>query len=156
MPVYFPTTPDEKRAAIEWAARISPDYLGEAEGEPIVIVRNGEVAAVALYGGFRPGPGIEMSIAASTPLWATRQAVSVLLAYPFLQLGTRRITAMTHKKNKRVHRFLRGVGFRKEGVLLDAYDTGPAIVFGMTRRWFVGSKWNAADVKAKDLRPSSP
>lgn len=142
MPVYYPQTPEEKDAALQWAGSRIPYSDFVLTGEPIVIVRHNQPAAVAVYHDYRDGPGIEMSIAAETPLWATRQAISALLAYPFIQLGTRRVTAVTHQRNKRINRFLKGIGFRKEGTMLDAYEDGHAVVFGMTRRWFMNSRWH--------------
>jgi len=75
----------------------------------------GEILAVAVFNSFRHHD-IECSIVAATPKWATPGNIRVIFDYPFVQLGVKRMTAITAKKNKRCRKLLEGVGFRLEGV----------------------------------------
>lgn len=75
---------------------------------------------------------IRIVMAADSPKWATRGTIRNILAYPFLQLGCRRVTAVIAKKNKRSRRLVEGVGFVLEGGLRRAMGDGDmACLYGM-------------------------
>lgn len=85
----------------------------------IAVMRDNKLVAVAAYSNYRVNGDvpldIEVSFAADTPRWATRQAVAGVLAYPFLSLGTQRVTALCRKSTRKARRLLVGIGFREEG-----------------------------------------
>tara|TARA_R110000744_G_scaffold340607_1_gene445860 strand:- start:3386 stop:3820 length:435 start_codon:yes stop_codon:yes gene_type:complete len=90
-----------------------------------------EIMAVAIYNNFRDCD-IEISFAASTPKWATRGNIRAMLSYPFVQLGVKRLSAITTKKNKRCRKLLTGLGFRQEGAHPFAGGDGAtAITYGL-------------------------
>lgn len=99
----------------------------------IGVIRDNTLVAGVVYSGFRPEQqDCEMTIAALTPRWASRQAISMLLAYPFKQLECRRVTARVRGDNERALRFDLGVGFKVEGRMRSWYEPGvDAIVLGM-------------------------
>ncbi len=72
--------------------------------------------AVAIYNNYRYSADIEVSFVAATPRWATQGNIRAMLAYPFVQLGVKRLSAITTKKNKRCRKLLTGLGFKLEGV----------------------------------------
>ena len=103
------------------------------------VVRGTELVAIAVYGNYRH-PNIEMSIWSATPRWATREAISALLRYPFLQLGVSRITATTDAMNPQARAFLCRIGFTLEGTHPAALPNGnTALTYGLLRadaaRW---------------------
>ena len=99
----------------------------------IGVVRRHEVVAVVVYNQWRH-PNIEASIASETPLWASREALRAILAYPFIQLRCKRVTATTEATNQRARAFLCRLGFREEGVHPDALTSGTAITYGLLAR----------------------
>jgi len=85
---------------------------------------------------------IEISIASITPRWATKGHIQGILGYPFKQLGCRRLSAVTARNNQHVRDFLKRLGFMHEGTLHDALEHDDAVIYGMTKRYFLRSKWN--------------
>jgi RimJ/RimL family protein N-acetyltransferase len=76
----------------------------------------GDIMAVAIYNNYRYDADIEVSFVAATPRWATQGNIRAMLRYPFVQLGVKRLSAITLKKNKRCRKLLTGLGFKQEGV----------------------------------------
>jgi len=62
------------------------------------------------------GDDVDMALYATSPAKALRGIIRTVLAYPFDQLGVRRITAEIARDNARCLRFARGIGFEVEGV----------------------------------------
>lgn len=116
---------------LDWAARRLGMDWGPAKA--IGVVRRHEVVAVVVYNQWRH-PNIEASIASETPLWASREALRAILAYPFIQLHCKRVTATTEATNQRARAFLCRLGFREEGVHPDALPSGTAITYGLIAR----------------------
>lgn len=106
------------------------------------VIRGNEMAAIIVYSEYRH-PNIEASIWSSTPRWATPPVLRVLLQYPFLQLGVKRITATTEATNQPARAFLCRLGFRQEGVHPDALPTGDAVTYGLLRA--DAARWLAED-----------
>lgn len=78
------------------------------------------------------GHDIHMSIAADNPMWARPGVIGELLAYPFLQLGCVRATAITARGNTKARKLLEGVGFQLEGRLRHGYDGRQhAMIYGI-------------------------
>ncbi len=104
----------------------------------IGVIRNGELAAVLVYNNYQ-WPNIEMSLATSTPYWASREVLAGIFRYPFVQLRCKRVTAVMAESNAMGREFVVRLGFVQEGVHLDMLKTGNAVSYGMTRanavRW---------------------
>lgn len=104
--------------------------------EVAAVVNGGAVRGVVLYINYR-GASIEMSCAGEVG-WLTRRALAAFFSYPFVQLKCRRVTGIVHRKNKRARDLNERLGFRLEGVCKHGFETGDAIIYGMTRaecRW---------------------
>ena len=81
---------------------------------------------------------VEVTIAADSPRWATRQTIQTLLAYPFMQLKCQRVSAFVRKGNKRARRLNEGLGFVLEGRLRDAGPNNETVLlYGITRKDYV-------------------
>lgn len=83
-----------------------------------------------------------ITIASVSPQWASKEAIKGILGFPFQTLKCRRITALTDRDNHNVRNFLKRLGFMHEGTLHDARESGDAVVYGMTRRFYKRSKWH--------------
>ena len=89
----------------------------------IGVARDGELIAGVIYHNFIPDyRGLEISMASSSPRWATRRTIRALLSYPFEQLGCRWVLTCTPHKNEAALRVNRALGFVQRGVLPDFYD----------------------------------
>lgn len=129
----------------EWIRKRLPENI-ESYGEHIsvgIADEEGKLIAGVVYSNYSVG-NIELSIASINPRWATKERIKAILGYPFFneQLGCRRLTAVTARDNHHVRDFLKRLGFMHEGTLHDALERGDAVIYGMTKRYFLRSKWN--------------
>ena len=76
--------------------------------------RDEKLVAVCAYNNYKTFD-IEINFAADSPRWATKQVVTWLLSYAFVQLKTQRVTALVKKSNRRARKLLTGIGFKEEG-----------------------------------------
>ena len=131
--IQFPNSQDESDLLRAWLQKRIPDLDCGNDSWCLGVWREGKLAAVAAFYNYRH-VDIELSFAADDPRWATRQTISWILAFPFVQLETQRVTAMVAKSNKRCRKLLRGAGFLEEGRHRHA---GPQLEtmfsYGMTR-----------------------
>lgn len=125
------------RQLARWAgARLGiPDFGPCAT---IGVIKNKSLAAVLVYNNYRP-PNIEMTLATSTPYWASREVLGAIFRYPFVQLGCKRVTAVMADGNIKGREFVVRLGFVLEGVHPHWLPTGTAMTYGMLRahaaRW---------------------
>lgn len=145
MTAYIARNEDERERMADW---VSQRVAGAESGfgkpyQTIGFWRRGRLAAVAIYSGFRGGGDdlqCEISFASDDPLWCTKENIRLILWYGLVNLRCRRMTAITEANNSKVHRLLEHIGFRKEGRHPDMFKDGPAITYGITRRWFMREK----------------
>lgn len=104
--------------------------------------RNGKLVAGVVYNNFKrysAGSDIQFTAYSEDPRWLSKKNLYTIFAYPYLQLGCVRTTAVTGRANKRTRKLLEGVGYRLEGVHpkgLDGKQT--AVSYGMLKencRW---------------------
>ena len=120
------------KAIAAWAG----ERLGISDWGPcsaIGVIRNNSLAAAAVFHHYRH-PDIEISFVTATRHWATPQTVRAVFRYPFIQLGCKRITAITKATNQPARAFLCRIGFRQEGVHPDVFENDDAISYGLLRR----------------------
>jgi len=99
----------------------------------IGVSRHGSIVAAALFSNYQP-PTIEITFVTTTPRWASREMIKGILAYPFVQLSCKRITAITEECNGPARVFLERLGFRQEGIHPDAFPSGAGISYGLLRQ----------------------
>ena len=129
--LYFPRNAAENAALCVWAEGLLDGKFERYQTIGILVDK--KLVAVAVYHNYRE-PDIQISFASTSPRWATPAAVrTVIHGYPFEQLGAKRLTAIVRKKNKRVRRFLEGVGFKLEGTHPQAFSDGDACTYGLLR-----------------------
>ena len=120
---------DHDRALTRWAgARLGIDDFRPCT--TIGVAHQGEIVAAAIYNNYRP-PNIEITFVTSSPRWASRGAIRAIMRYPFVQLGCKRLTAVTPARNAGARAFLRRLGFRQEGIHPDALPDGDAVSYGL-------------------------
>jgi RimJ/RimL family protein N-acetyltransferase len=88
------------------------------------------------------GHDIDVSLAFDDPRWVRKALLKRLFAYPFLDLGVARITALTADDDK-MQKFMRWIGWRQEGRHVQALDgTHDMLSWRMLRsecRWLEGN-----------------
>jgi RimJ/RimL family protein N-acetyltransferase len=67
---------------------------------------------------------MQVSFAASSPRWATRNMVRTLLFYPFEQANVQKLWSAIQHTNARALKFSAGIGFKKEATLGDHFGRG--------------------------------
>jgi RimJ/RimL family protein N-acetyltransferase len=148
--LFFPTSPDENSALLQWAARRIPWMAAQPAMRAIGVVEGPDLShpllAVCIYHNFvgtqqidgKPWYGYcEISFAADSPKWATRRTISNLLRIPFLQYNCRKVMTVIPSTNKRAIRFNEGIGLKPEGTLRHQFAKNVhACIFGMMRGEF--------------------
>lgn len=86
------------------------------------------------------GPSISLHMAARQgALWAHEVVLHHMFAYPFQQLGCRRVTSPILARNKKSVALAHALGYKQEGCLREADPAGgDLLIFGMLRsecRW---------------------
>lgn len=131
--IYFPKEATENEFLKAWLEKRLPGTLLGPDSWCLGIVRDGKLAAVAGFNNYRT-VDIEIQFASDNPRWATKQTIAWVLAFPFVQLKTQRVTAMVLKSNKRVRKLLLGTGFKEEGRHRHAAKNLETMLsYGMTR-----------------------
>lgn len=129
-----------------WVAGHIPHMQGGDFGpcSAIGVVRGGALVAGIVYHDYQRGyETLQLSMAATSPRWASAGVLRGLLHYPFMQLGVNKLWTATPHTNERAIRFNKGVGFRQEGILRSHFGRGHhAVICGMLRveyqrRWGV-------------------
>lgn len=130
-----------EKAVTIWAGkRLGISDFGPAQS--IGVIRRGDIVAAAVFHHFR-FPDIEISFCTAHKHWATPQTVRGIMRYPFIQLGCKRLTAITSETNQPTQAFLCRMGFKKEGVHPDVFIDGAAISYGLLRK--DAERWLAED-----------
>ena len=80
-----------------------------------------------------------ISIASSSPKWASKSVLKAAFGFPFIQLGLNRVTGTIKASNKKAIRNAERLGFTLEGELKQYYENGEsAMIYGLTKdncRW---------------------
>jgi len=76
---------------------------------------------------------IQMSCAADSSRWLTRNILATIFEYPFSQLQCNRVTALTPLRNKHTRQFLEKTGFKQEGIMRRGFNDDDCVIYGMLR-----------------------
>lgn len=118
-------------------------FVALAQGKParepwgnytaIGLVRGGGLVAGVLYNNFEAGNVCAHIGAIPGGHWLTPSFLHAMFAYPFEQMGKRRITGLVARKNRKARRFIEKLGFKVEGTLAHYYERDDMIVYGLLR-----------------------
>jgi hypothetical protein len=105
-----------------WVAdRIDPMPVFGPDAVAIGVMREGRLIAGVVYDRYT-GTDMQLSIAADSPRWATRENIASLLSYPYKQLGCARTTLIQSVNNDRARKLAVGLGYEIEGLLRCGWD----------------------------------
>lgn len=105
------------------------------------VVIGGELVAGMAWSGVERG-NVEITFAAETPRWATRETIRRLMWGMFVKLDCHRVTTRIAASNTRAIRFNEGIGFKREGVIRQGWGRGEdCVVLGLLRdeapKWMI-------------------
>lgn len=111
----------------------------------IGLERGGSLVAGVLFDQFTGG-SVCMHVASDgTRAWMTREYLGYCFAYPFRQLGVKKIIGLVDSTNERALAFDKALGFKVEHVIEDAGKTGSLVILSMSRkdcRWLdIGERY---------------
>jgi RimJ/RimL family protein N-acetyltransferase len=99
----------------------------------IGLEEDGRIIAGVVYD-YWNGASICMHVASEPgSRWMTREYLWICFAYPFNQLGVRRVTGLVPESNMAARKFDEALGFELETRLKDAHPDGDVLVYKMTR-----------------------
>lgn len=118
----------------DWAKTRIPYVTNWGDGHRVIgLERDGNIQAACIYNCYS-GADIAIHIAAVPGRrWLTRSYICACFAYPFLQLGVRRLTGYVPSKNTDALRLDLHLGFTQEGVMRHALWDDDIIVLGMLK-----------------------
>lgn len=123
-----------------WVAQRIPHMHGGDFGPcaAIGVGRPGSMYAGVVFHEYQPAfKNIQLSMAADSPLWATRNTIKALLSYPFNRLGVWMVWTLTPIENVRALKVNEHIGFKRKPIVPHVY--GPrkhAIICQMTQPEF--------------------
>lgn len=107
------------------------NWLGYARALGVVI--DGKIIAAMALGAMERG-NVEISFAADSPRWATRDTIRRMMAWPFDQLDCHRVTTRIAATNARALKFNEGIGFKREGVIRRGWSRNEdCVLLGLLR-----------------------
>lgn len=117
----------------QWVAKRSTDYGDFGPCTGIGLEADGQLVCGVLYNGYTKR-NICMHIASDgTRRWMNRDYLWYCFYYPFVQVGVDRVTGLVGEGNAQARRFDEHLGFREEGRLRGACETGDLIIYVMWR-----------------------
>lgn len=109
-----------------WVAERIPHMNGRAFGpcEAIGVgnAQTGKIYAGVVFHEYQPDyENIQLSMAADSPLWATRETIKALLAYPFRRLNVYMVWTCTPVGNERALKVNEHIGFKRKPIVPHVY-----------------------------------
>lgn len=118
----------------QWVASRIPVLDGFGASVSIGVWNGDDILAGVVFHDYSPTyRNIQVSIAAETPKWATRNTISRIMAYPFSQLKVNRVTSLIREGNSRSLKLCEGLGFKREGIVRKGFGDDNAIILGLLR-----------------------
>lgn len=123
----------EEARLLPWAEkRIGIGHF-RTDAKSMGLERDGELVAVVVFDGFS-SCDCNMHIASDgTKRWLNKELLLSSFAYPFTQLGLRRVTGLVPAKNDAALAFDQNLGFEFEGRCRHALADDDIIILGMLR-----------------------
>ena len=137
----------EHHAEVAWfTAQLIPHVRARGFGRCKaigVIDEEGKPIAGIVYHNFDPESGvIEMSGAATTPRWLTRETLERMYSYPFLQIGCQMVLMRVAAENERLLRQLAAYGYMLINVPRMFGRDRDGVICLLTYEDWIGNKFN--------------
>lgn len=99
----------------------------------IGLERDGELVAVVVFEDFSECDASIHIASDGTGRWMNKELLIKTFAYPFIQLGLRRLTGRVPAKNKVALRFDENLGFVQEGICKHALKDDDLVILGLLK-----------------------
>jgi hypothetical protein len=114
-----------------------PNYF-EKPRSVAIINDKGEALAAAIYSHWMPSTGtMQLSFAAKSSRWATRQMIIDILQYPYEVCGIQKLWTATPHTNERALKLNRGLGFKQEAILGRHFGDSHAVICRMFKEDYI-------------------
>ena len=125
---------DEQARLLDWAAAHYADAAVDGDTYAIGLEQSGEIVGVVLYNNFLEVACNMHVVSDGKRRWLTRDFLVHAFAYPFIQLGLNRVTAMVPASNTDALTLDLKLGFQLEGRMTEAMPGDDVVILGMLRR----------------------
>lgn len=142
--IFWTEKRDDLNAAAIWTNERLEEY-NKIKNVDLVqhaaVVFNGKkIVAIVLFHDFQGG-NVGMTIASDSPKWCSRGRLRQIFDTVFSKWDCRRATAITTGKNQKSRKFLKRLGFRREGIMKKFFSNKEDMyIFGMLKE---NCKWVA-------------
>lgn len=117
----------------EWVRAAIPKVACWTDGfKSLAAFEGGEIAGAVVYDAFTPHDCC-IHVRLEKPGCKVPGVLRAVFAYPFEQLGLKRITGLVGAKNDKGKQLCTWLGFRFEGVKREGLGDEDEVIFGMTR-----------------------
>lgn len=118
---------------VPWVAERTGGGTFRPDATAIGLERDGELVAAVVFDGFSKAD-CNMHVASDgSKRWLSRGFLAAVFAYPFTQLGLRRVTALVPASNTVALEFDKGLGFVQEGYHPHGLPDDDLVTLGMLR-----------------------
>ena len=129
---------DQEAALFKWIDnRLGTEVMRDGSLITGVVVDK-ELVAAWVFHDYR-GHVIDISLASISPRWCTKQSLRAIFHYAFNDADVVRFQAVCHRRNKKMRKLFKGLGFREDCILKKGFDgERDAVLYSMLRdecRW---------------------
>lgn len=123
----------EEDRLLPWAAEKNGVTGFRRDAYAIGLERDGELCAVVVFDDFSDGDCAMHIASDGMRRWMNKELLLAAFAYPFVQLGLRRVTGKVAAKNHAALAFDEHLGFVREGLCRAAFPDDDMVVLGLLR-----------------------
>lgn len=118
----------------KWVAERIPHVTDFGPCAALGVVTDRLIAGIVFHDYQPECKTIQLSMAADSPTWASKEIIKELLSYPFNQLGVQKVWTATPHTNERAIKVNKKIGFKQEAVLARHFGDRHAVICRMFKR----------------------
>ena len=150
---------NDRKRGLDWAVPRLEGGIGHWDNASCLILeKDGDITAVAVYNHYYPKNSVEISIAAVGGRWLTRPFLATVFRIPFLDWELRRVGSSIAADNHKSIRFCEHLGFVREGCIRQAAPSGQdLLLYGLLKSEcrYLGSEFHGETVSTSRARSGS-
>ena len=147
---------NDRQRGLEWAVpRLNAGPGDWDRASCLILEKDGDITAVAVYNRWYPKNSVEISIAAVGGQWLTRPFLAAVFRNPFVEWEMRRVGSSIAAHNFRSIRFCEHLGFQREGCIRQAAPNGQDLyIYGLLKSEcrYLGPEFNVETKCASGAR----
>ena len=123
---------DESERVGKWVFDHFGSHFDPLSATALGVESDGQIVGGCVYEKFA-GQSLVMHCA-GTGHWLTREFLRAMFAYPFVQLGVKKVIGPVDSSNEQARAFNEHLGFVPEAVIADGAPYGDLIMYTLTRQ----------------------